>query len=300
MTDADSFTNTYIERLIDACNGMPIGVCAGIDPSPESCSLVTTSQRSYSSAREATAAHMRELSFAIIDGARAGGAVAVKPQMAWFEHAGAAGIDALASVVEYAQSAGLLVVLDGKRGDVPHTARVYAEAYLGHDATSGIHADAMTVNAWVGRDSLAAMNDVARRRGCFIYALLLTSNPGSADLALVTDQSNTPWWHHVAGIIRDLDAGAVVGATRPRQLAEAASLLPDTPLLVPGLGAQGGSLTDVILHAGNPGAPALVTASRSLLPGTADDTEHLTAHVAAAVAAMVDQGHQACRTEQSL
>lgn len=276
---------------------MPIGVCVGIDPSPDTCQRYTSPARAGERSRTSQATRMLDLATSIIEGARTGGAVAVKPQMAWFERAGAPGIAALEHVVDRARSAGLLVVLDGKRGDVPHTARAYAEAYLGDEASSGICADAITVNAWLGSDALAAMCTVAGDRACGIYALLLTSNSGSAALTQIRDESGTPWWRRVAEMIRDHAAGAVVGATRPEHLAEAISVLPDTPLLIPGIGAQGGRLDDVVACAQPATAPILVTASRSLLPEGTSPVGTLVDSIAAQVEALVQQVSRAAQPE---
>src|SRR5881275_1873577 len=109
-------------------------------------------------------------------------AVAVKPQLAFFEALGPAGTSAFDEVCAYARRAGLLVIADGKRGDIGSTARAYAEAYLEGDAP---RADALTVNPWLGRDSVDPFLGAVRRGEVGIFVLVRTSN-ASGDLQEVT------------------------------------------------------------------------------------------------------------------
>lgn len=193
-------------------------------------------------------------------------AVAVKPQAAFFEAQGATGWAALVEVCEYARAAGLLVVADAKRGDVPSTARAYAAAFAPF-------ADAVTVNPYLGRDSLEPF---FAHEGLGVLALLKTSNPGSEDIQDQPLADGRPLWQHVAGLIdewgedyvgeRGLSSvGAVVGATHPELLETVRSLLPRAVLLLPGVGAQGGRLDDLAAAFTAGPASALPSASRSVL-----------------------------------
>ena len=143
-------------------------------------------------------------------------AVAVKPQAAFFEAQGADGWAALTEVCGYAREAGLLVIADGKRGDVPSTARAYAAAFAPI-------ADAVTVNPYLGRDSLEPF---FAHDGLGVLAIVKTSNPGSADLQDLPLADGRPFWQHVAALVdrwgEDYvgesglsSVGAVVGATHP-------------------------------------------------------------------------------------
>ncbi len=277
-------SQSYRERLRASCSGAAAGVCVGIDPSPETCALIAGA--SDLSDRSARAEAIRTLGFAIIDGASRAGAAAVKPQMAWFEHAGPDGMMALRDVVDAARTAGLIVVLDGKRGDIPHSAAAYADAYLGDDAASGIRGDALTVNAWIGEDALRAMADIADQRHALVYALVATSNPGAAHLHDVIDHAGNAWWERTADMVSRCRAGAVVGATRASIAEQAAARMPHAPLLIPGIGAQGGRITDLSPMLHRPDAPTLVTASRSLLPRGCGSAAALSEHVVAATDAM--------------
>ncbi len=196
-------------------------------------------------------------------------AVAVKPQSAFFEAHGADGVRAFANVCEYARAAGLIVIADAKRGDIGSTARAYAQAFIPL-------ADAVTVNPYLGGDSVEPFLEACRLEGAGIFCLVKTSNPGSADVQDVALADGRKLWQHVAGLVRDwgeeligdrgLSAvGAVVGATFPRDVAEARELLPRSVLLLPGIGVQGGMPADVAAAFAAGPASALVSASRSVI-----------------------------------
>lgn len=199
-------------------------------------------------------------------------AVAVKPQLAFFEALGAEGMAAFAEVCEYAHRAGLVVVADGKRGDIGSTARAYATAYIEGPEP---RADALTVNPWLGRESVEPYLAAARRSGTGIFCVVKTSNSGG-DVQDVTLSDGSLMWQHVAKLVaewgEDLvgehglsSVGAVVGATHPRAVGEARKLMPQTILLLPGVGAQGGKLSDLERAFTSGPASALVNVSRSVL-----------------------------------
>jgi orotidine-5'-phosphate decarboxylase len=190
--------------------------------------------------------------------------VAVKPQLACFERLGFAGWLALEHVCAHAREAGLLVLADGKRGDVPVTAAVYAQAL------TGLGADAFTANPLLGRDALDPLVQGARAAGAGVFALVRTSNPGAADVLDLRLEDGSPLWEHLARMVDHMgdgelaDVGAVTGATAPEHLARMRELMPRTPFLLPGVGAQGGDVAD-LAPAFAPGrAAGLVTASRSI------------------------------------
>jgi orotidine-5'-phosphate decarboxylase len=201
----------------------------------------------------------------IVD-AVAGVAVAVKPQSAFFEAQGVAGWAAFAEVCAYGREAGLLVIADAKRGDVPSTARAYAAAFAPL-------ADAVTVNPYLGYDSLEAFLE---RDGLGVFVVVKTSNPGGRDVQDLPLADGRPMWQHVAGLVDGWGAdlvgasglssvGAVVGATYPEVLETARSLLPRAVLLLPGVGAQGGRPEDLAAAFAAGPASALVSASRSVI-----------------------------------
>ena len=199
-------------------------------------------------------------------------AVAVKPQLAFFEALGPAGSVAFSEICAYSRRAGLLVIADGKRGDVASTARAYSAAYLEGDEP---RADALTVNPWLGRESIEPYLAAARRYGAGIFCLVKTSNAGG-DLQDVTLSDGRLMWQHVASLVADWGSdvvgecglsavGAVVGATHPRAVSEARKLMPQAILLLPGVGAQGAKPADLARAFTSGPASALVSASRSVI-----------------------------------
>jgi orotidine-5'-phosphate decarboxylase len=248
------------DRLAAAVDAKRSQLVVGLDPMPE---LLPRELR------DAPAAAAAERFCRGIVEAVAPYAVAVKPQLAFFEALGAAGFRAFERVCTHARAVGLLVIADGKRGDIGSTARAYAGAYL-----HGL-ADALTVNPYLGRESLEPFLDACREHGSGLFCLVKTSNAGAdvQDLELV---DGSLLWQHVARLVdvwgegtigdRGLSSvGAVVGATHPAAVAEARRLLPHAVLLLPGVGAQGGSPAQLgPAFAGN-AAGALVTASRSVI-----------------------------------
>ena len=191
--------------------------------------------------------------------------VAIKPQVACFERLGAPGWAALVRVAGAARAAGLLVLADAKRGDIGVTAEAYAHTFLGGLDTPfgrvhGVDADAMTVNPYMGAETLEPY--VESGRGVFV--LVRTSNPGAADFEEQELAAGGTVWEAVARTVDRLGANAVVGATAPHVLSRARELMPAATFLLPGVGAQGGKVED-LAPAFAPGRHGgLVTASRSI------------------------------------
>lgn len=214
--------------------------------------------------------------------------VAIKPQLACFERLGAHGWEALAATVRHAHEAGLLVLADGKRGDIDVSARAYAQALVGATPSPfgdvvGLGADAFTANPYMGGDTLRTLLEGARPAGAGVFVLVRTSNPGAADFEDLPLADGGTVWERVAALVADLarppagspgrsgggdgiaDVGAVVGATAPQHIGRMRELMPRTPFLLPGVGAQGGRVED-LAPAFAPGrAGGLVTASRSIV-----------------------------------
>jgi len=286
------------ERLAAAVAARESQIVLGIDPDPArlwpdpreatgeqrerlAVALVGTADAAHApspapAAAEAAAAvlvHCR----ALIDAAGPA-CVAVKPQLACFERLGSAGWLALEATCAHAREAGLLVLADGKRGDVPVTALAYAQGLVGSTpspfgAVAGLDVDALTANPMLGRDALVPLVEGARAAGAGVFVLVRTSNPGAADVLDLPLASGEPLWERLAALARELgeaapgglaDVGAVTGATAPEHLARMRELMPHTPFLLPGVGAQGGDVR-ALAPAFAPGrAGGLVTASRSI------------------------------------
>jgi orotidine-5'-phosphate decarboxylase len=204
--------------------------------------------------------------------------VAVKLQLACFERLGAPGWESLEQVLAIARDHGLLVIGDGKRGDVPVTSAAYAQAYAGETpgpfgSVAGLGVDAFTANPLLGRDSLEPLIDTAAAAGAGCFVLVRTSNPGAAELQ---DSCDPPLHERLARIVAELGGerrgdcglslvGAVTGATRPEHLARLRALMPHAIFLLPGVGAQGGRVEDLGPAFAPHPAAGLVTASRSIV-----------------------------------
>ena len=203
---------------------------------------------------------------------------AVKPQSAFFEQIGPAGTVALGTVIQYARGKGLVVITDAKRNDIGSTATAYAQAYLGPPDSTPFASDCLTVSPYLGEDSLEPFVEVAQQNGNGIFVLVKTSNPGGGRFQdLVAD--GQPVYQHVAQLVNQLalntpgqDAshsygcvGAVVGATYPEQLDALRQSMPNTWLLVPGYGAQGGGASDVAGGFDEQGLGAIINSSRGII-----------------------------------
>jgi orotidine-5'-phosphate decarboxylase len=226
-------------------------------------------------AAAAVLSHCRSL----ID-ATAPACVAVKLQLARFEVLGADGWVVMSELAAHARRAGLLVIADGKRGDIDVTARAYASSLMGGADTpqghlEGLGADLVTVNPLMGRDAIEPFIAAARETGAGVLALVRTSNPGAADVEDLALEGGGSVWERLATIVEELgrdgigesglsDVGAVLGATAPGHLLRARELMPHAVFLLPGVGAQGGRVEE-LAPAFAPGrAGGLVSASRSI------------------------------------
>jgi orotidine-5'-phosphate decarboxylase len=216
----------------------------------------------------------------VID-ATAEACVAVKLQLARFELLGAPGWAALEQVAAHARLRGLMVIADGKRGDIDVSAQAYASALFNGRETPfgrlpGLGAEMATVNPLMGVDAIVPFVATAREAGAGLLVLVRTSNPGAADVEDLAVAGGGAVWERVAEIVARLgedapgesglgDVGAVVGATEPAHLARARELMPRAVFLLPGVGAQGGRVED-LAPAFAPGrAAGLITASRSIV-----------------------------------
>ena len=188
-------------------------------------------------------------------------AACYKPNAAFYEDAD--GWRALRETIAYAHGKDVPVLLDAKRADIGNTTRRYAAALD--------HADAITVNPYLGRDSLQPFLDRAEKG---VFVLCRTSNPGGSDLQDLELASGEPLYERVAALADVWNAnenvGLVVGATAPEELAEVRDIVPEIPFLVPGVGAQGGDAEAAVEHglAARPDAAVdvgLVNSSRGII-----------------------------------
>jgi orotidine-5'-phosphate decarboxylase len=177
----------------------------------------------------------------------------VKPQAAFFERHGPAGMEVLRQTVEGIKSHGALAIIDAKRDDIGSTAVAYGDAFLGPRSPFG--GDAMTLSAYLGLGSLAPIFDIAKREAAGVFVLVRSSNPEGSELQQARLPDGRSVAEHVADQITARNRadepnglgfiGAVLGATQGREAADLADRLPNSLLLVPGIGAQGATIGDV-------------------------------------------------------
>jgi orotidine-5'-phosphate decarboxylase len=243
----------FADRFIEASRRLGHPLCVGIDPHVALIPAAFRAGAMQPGAPE-TAAAVERFCLALLE--RVAGKVAsVKPQSACFEALGPAGAAVLARVLAAARAHGLLVLLDAKRGDIGSTAEAYAAAYLRKGAPFAC--DALTVNAYLGLDTLAPFVEAAAESGGGVFVVLRSSNPGATDLQDLP-APRAPLYERLAAALAPKapllagpetgwsGLGAVVGATWPAESRRIRELLPRSLFLVPGYGVQGGSAADAL------------------------------------------------------
>ena len=245
------FADTLVERL--RALGHPL--CVGFDPFLDRIASVFR-RGSMKPSDPETALAVEDFFGAVLD--RIDGRVAVvKPQIAFFEEMGSAGLAVLERLAARARGQGIQVLLDAKRGDIGTTAEGYARAYLAPGAP--LEVDALTLNPYLGRETLAPFAALAREAGRGLFVLVKTSNPGSGDFQdRAIEEKGRPLYEEVAFSLSEIaeelrgsetgwsSLGVVVGATYPAPLERVRALLPHALFLVPGYGSQGGSAADSV------------------------------------------------------
>ncbi len=274
-------TKAFSLRLAEAVLAKRSHLIVGLDPRTALLppALATKWRSELGETLEAAARATLEFNRGLID-ALADIIPAVKPQLACYEQLGVHGMAALAATIEYASAQGLLVIADGKRNDIGSTAESYADAYLGEttfgDLTErAFAADALTVNPYLGEDSLSPMLERGKSFGRGIFVLVKTSNPGSKELQDL-DCGGRKVYEIVGEMCHRLGlphldergyspVGAVVGATYPGEAARLRGLMPHNYFLVPGFGAQGGKPSDVVPCFNPDGLGAVVNSAREVI-----------------------------------
>ena len=260
----------FMDRLAEAVRAKRSPLMVGLDPRVGS--LPESLKPAENAGPVEVADAFREFSYGVIE-AVADLTPVVKPQVAFFEQLGAAGMVALAQVIQRAREAELLVVVDGKRNDIGSTAEAYADGWLGNQSVW--QGDALTVSPYLGDDSLEPFTKVATDRDAGVFVLVKTSNPGGAlwqDKKLVDLPLYRQVGEHVEAISEATKgscgygvAGAVVGATYPEQLDELRKAMPHTWFLIPGFGSQGGTAEGVAGGFDESGLGAVVNSSRGII-----------------------------------
>ena len=198
-------TATFGDRVAAAVDAKRSQLLVGLDPRPEllPVELRGDIHRGRASAADAVGRFCRGLIDAV-----APYVVGVKPQLAYFETLGADGMRAFEETCDYARAANLLVLADAKRGDIGSTARAYADAYLEEREDRPPPVDALTVNPYLGSDSIEPFVAACRRTGNGIFCLVKTSNAGSADIQDAALSDGRPVWHQVAELVDGWGAGS--------------------------------------------------------------------------------------------
>ena len=206
---------------------------------------------------------------------------AVKPQAAYYENLGWQGMEMLERTIRYAKSKGLFVIADIKRGDIGSTATAYAEGWLSGASIEGqqfksFDADCVTLNGYMGSDSIKPFLEAAKAEDKCAFVLVKTSNPGSGELQDVKTADGRTVYQVMGALNESIAAGtegkygftmagAVTGATYPEQIRQLRADLPHTFFLVPGYGAQGGTAADVKYAFDAQGHGAIVNSSRGIM-----------------------------------
>jgi orotidine-5'-phosphate decarboxylase len=266
----------FVDRLFTAVRRVGNPVVVGIDPRPEE--LPAGFLDRFPGGHDAVAQALQQFGKDVID-VVAPLVAAVKFQCAFYEAYGPAGLAALHATAEYAHGQGLIVIIDGKRNDIGTTAEAYARGYLGKVPVGGSfepswQADALTVNPYLGTDGVMPFIKVAAREHKGVFVLVRTSNPSAGEFQDLA-AGGKPLYRHIAEHVNRWAegyrgqhgyslVGAVVGATRPEQLAELRQTMPGVVLLVPGYGAQGGTARDVAGAFDEHGMGAIINNSRGI------------------------------------
>ncbi len=274
--------NNFADRLNALVKKRGNPVCVGLDPRFDQlpAALRDKALADHGETPRAVAEAFLSFNRALLD-AVADIAPVCKPQVAFYEEFGAEGMRAYAETVAYASQKGMLVISDAKRGDIGSTAVAYARAHLGKGSGSddglagGFGADALTVNPYLGMDTLTPYMDVGAQNGKGIFVLVKTSNPGSGDLQDLKVEGGTvheglaqklsAWGTQYLGESGYSSVGAVVAATYPEQARQLRALMPKTIFLIPGYGAQGATAKDAVAGFGADGLGGVINSSRGII-----------------------------------
>ena len=268
---ADHFGDKLVKKIRNTKSFLCLGVDPHLDLIPNIFDLQNNSSNIITK--------VEKFCFSLLDSAK-DLVPAIKPQIALFEQLGPDGMKLLASLCKYAQSLNFLIIMDAKRGDIGSTSQAYANAYLGENAP--YPSDAMTINPWLGIESLEPFLKKASETSSGLFVLVHTSNKGSKDIQEMPLTNGAKCYEHLAKLLRPIiekhkgdlglsSIGIVSGATFKDESLALRKLLPSAPFLIPGYGAQGASAKDactpLIKDSAFPNLLnfGLINASRSIL-----------------------------------
>jgi len=262
-----------IDKLISRIKTLNAPIVVGLDPTLE----MIPDELKKSEICDTLTGFNREIIDAIYDLVPA-----VKPQIAMYERFGLQGLQAYIDTCQYAKGKGLIVIADVKRSDIAST----AVAYASHISDGPWPVDAVTLNPYLGGDSITPFTDVCTEKEKMIFVLVKTSNKGSTDLQDLKLQSGLTVYEHMADLVSEWGkgligtsgyskVGAVVGATFPEQGVALRKRMPNTFFLVPGYGAQGGAGKDLRGFFGKDGLGCIVNSSRGIIAAWQNDKSNV-------------------------
>ncbi|WP_408954374.1 orotidine-5'-phosphate decarboxylase [Natroniella sp. ANB-PHB2] len=272
----------FADRLMEKIDQKQSHVCVGLDPRldriPEQ--IKQKALERCGKTIEAAAWSLFEFNCGIIDAIKEHAPV-VKPQLAFYELYGSAGVEAFEKTVDYAKKQDLLVLTDGKRNDIGSTAQAYADAYLGQqEIWKGkklkARSDALTVTPYLGHDGIAPFLKNCEEYVKGIFILVKTSNLSAGDLQDLELSTEDKLYQRLAKLVVEWgqdsigqrgysSVGTVVGATYPQEAERLREIMPQNYFLVPGYGAQGGGAEDVLPAFNDDGYGAVVNSSRGII-----------------------------------
>ena len=267
--------NHFGNRLVTKIRSSKSFLCLGVDPHPDLIPKLFDKNTKTSN----IVGKVEKFCFSLLDAA-VGLVPAIKPQIALFEQLGPDGMKLLSSLCKHAHSQNFLIIMDAKRGDIGSTSQAYANAYLGKDAP--FPSDALTINPWLGIDSLEPFFKKASETSSGLFVLVHTSNKGSKDIQEMSLSTGIKCYEHLANILKPIveknkgtlglsSIGVVSGATFREESVALRKLLPNAPFLIPGYGTQGASAKDacvpLVQDTGHSNLLnfGLINASRSIL-----------------------------------
>jgi orotidine-5'-phosphate decarboxylase len=272
-----NFSNRLHARMLE----FNTRLCLGLDPRPES--HASTHPKQFDFDPQATATAVLKHCLEVLE-ATSPYIACVKPQVAFYEALGIPGLEVLNKICHAAKDLGLPIILDAKRGDFPSTAEAYASAWL----TGERAGTALTVNPFLGFETITPFLNAAKTNEGAIFVLVKTSNPGSSDLQNLQTGGGTISEiiaKHLAELATGKTGygavGAVVGATHTQELEHFRKLMPNVLLLLPGLGAQGAKASDLAPAFDKNGLGAIASSSRAIQYASAGNNYAIAARDAA-------------------
>jgi len=271
----------FADLLIEAIKKKGSPICVGLDPRLDQLPpyIVEKNKKKYKETREAVAESILEFNKGIIDAVHDLVPI-IKPQIAFYELFGYEGVRAFEETVKYAKEKGLLVISDAKRNDIGSTSEAYAKSQIGWNSYFSkekepvIGADAVTINAYFGKDGVKPFLELCDNDQKGIFVLVRTSNPSAGEVQNLIHENKTiyqmmgyyvdSWGADLTGENGYSSVGAVVGATYPKEAKLLREVMPNSYFLVPGYGAQGGGAEDVKPCFNKDGLGAIINSSRGI------------------------------------